>query len=238
MAELSVQSILGEVSRELALLKGEGGYPEELDSEWNALVALHTKSSGNESEGIISRAILRFTEARKAWRDELDMLEGRIEGMQEHLNQDATRKKLVERAQADGTSQPALAQIIKAARQRGIDDPVAKRVSSPFIKRMLTLLQIRNQWVERYRKEAGEQRQQLSEVEERLKTEFGVADPSERTEILITGEFESSVRLFLDEVHPLSSGQERGTALAVPTSMGTPDSYGIRDGVIVQIEGE
>ena len=181
---------------------------------------IHASSSRNDSEGVLSRAVLRFHEARKNWRRELNRLDEQIRVLQEQLTRDATRKSLVERAQADGTSQTALAQLIRAAQQRGAGDPVMQRIATPFIKRMLTLMQKRNQWVERYRKEAGEQRAELNETRRRLLNDFNLNPVGPTADTRVTGRFDAGVHLYVGDIHPVASGAERGTALVTAASQG------------------
>jgi len=234
-AERSIQSVLNEVSRELAQLKVEGDFPQELDQEWSELMEVHGASSRSGSEGVLSRAILRFHEARKAWRSELGTLDGQIRQVQEFVARDESRKVLVERAQKGGTSQTALAQLIRAARERGADDPVMKRVATPFIKRMLTLLQKRNQWVERYHKEIGEHRAELNEAQRRLLEEFNINPAQPTADTRITGCFDAGVHLYVGEAHALAEGVGRGTALATGDSQGSVWTFGLLDGEIVRL---
>lgn len=234
-AERSIQSVLGAVSKELAQLKVEGEFPEELDKAWAELMSLHETSARGNSEGVISHAILRFHDARKAWRSELDKLDGRIKALREELGRDGTRKSLLERAQADGTSQPALAQLIRAARDKGAGDPVMRRVTTPFIKRMLTLMQKRNQWVERYHKEAGEVRADLVGVQERLLDEFNVRMDSQPGEATVVGCFDAGVCLYAGEIHPVDVGEARETALRTPDSQGETWTYRLVDDQIVRV---
>jgi len=235
-AERSIQSVLSEVSKELSQLKVEGEFPEELDKEWGELMALHTASSRKVSESAISQAILRFNEARKAWRNELNTLDRQAKQLQENLTRDATRKSLVERAQADGTSQTALAQLIRAAKQRGVDDPVMQRVMTPFMKRMLTLMQKRNQWVERYRKEAGERRAEMTEIQNRLLDEFSVSSVVPAESLEVSGRFQAGVQLFVEQKHPVSSGIERGTAVIATDTGSETWKYTVDNGVIVRVD--
>lgn len=235
-AERSIQSVLSEVSKELSQLKVEGEFPEELDKEWGELMALHTASSRKVSESAISQAILRFNEARKAWRNELNTLDRQAKQLQENLTRDATRKSLVERAQADGTSQTALAQLIRAAKQRGVDDPVMQRVMTPFMKRMLTLMQKRNQWVERYRKEAGERRAEMTEIQNRLLDEFSVSSVVPAGSLEVSGRFQAGVQLFIEQKHPISSGIERGTAVIAADTGSETCKYTVDNGVIVRVD--
>ncbi len=234
-AERSIQSVLSEVSKELSQLKIEGEFPEELDREWSELMALHAASSRKVSESVLSQAILRFNEARKAWRSELDSLDRQTKQLQENLTRDATRKSLVERAQADGTSQTALAQLIRAAKQRGADDPVMQRIMNPFMKRMLTLMQKRNQWVERYRKEAGECRAEMTEHQNRLLDEFSVGSVVSGDTLQVKGSFAAGVQLFVEEKHPVMAGIERGTALVTPDTGHEVWKYTVTDGAVLRV---
>lgn len=235
-AERSIQSVLSEVSRELSQLKIEGEFPEELDREWGDLMALHAASSRKVSESALSQAILRFNEARKAWRSELDTLDRQANQLQEELTRDATRKSVVERAQADGTSQTALAQLIRAAKERGVDDPVMQRIMNPFMKRMLTLMQKRNQWVERYRKEAGERRAEMTEIQNRLLDEFSVSPVTTTEPLSVRGRFQAGVQLFVGQPHPIGAGLERRTALITPDTADEVWQFTVEEGAIVRLE--
>jgi hypothetical protein len=234
-AERSVQTILNEVSREVAQLKGEGEFPVEIDREWHELMELHAVSSRNDSEKTLSGAVFRFHEARNAWRKELALLDEQVGALQDNLTKDATRKRLVERARVDGTSQTALAQLIRAARERGTDDPLMRRVTTPFMKRMLTLMQKRNQWADRYRKEAGEQRAELTAVQSRLMEEFSVRPTAESAEGRVEGSFEGGSKLFVGEIHPVEIGAQRGSAFETPDSGGETWVYVTRDGEITRL---
>ncbi len=238
IAERSVQSVLNEVSRELAQLKIEGDFPVELDQEWADLVALHTASARNDSEGVLSGAILRFHEARKAWRTELESLDAQVGLLQDQLSRDATRKSLLERAQADGTSQTTLAQLIRAARQRGASDPVMQRVGTPFIKRMLTLLQKRNLWVERYHKEAGELRAELTELQRQLVEEYSVSPSNPVSDTKVEGCFTAGIHLYVGEKHSLPANGGRVTAVETPDTGTASWTFQLRDGEISRIVEE
>lgn len=228
----AIKRSLTEVTRELAELRGEGNFPEELEREWEELMALHASSSGNPASETLSRAILRFHESRKSWQEEIMDLDGRISALQEKLAGGESRKALITRAQAEGTSQPVLLQLVRAARQRGPEDPVVKRMDTPFVRRMLQLLKKRNEWVTRYGDEAKERSEELAALHKKLRDNFNIDPVAHKPRPCVQGAFRAGVRLHAEELQPTGNGQVNGAALVTGDSGENTVTYEMWEGMI------
>jgi hypothetical protein len=234
----AIQRSLSEVTKELGELKLEGSYPEELDREWEELVALHASSTGASADDALSRAILRFHESRKDWQEEVMRLEERIAALEVQLSGDESRKAIIQRAQAAGTSQPVLLQLARAARLRGPDDPVVKRMETPFVRRMFGLLKKRNEWVVRYGTEAAERQAELAETHKKLRESFQLDLTEQNPDPRAEGRFQKGVRLHCEELGgPVGNGDSDDT-FVTDGPEGIPVAYGLRDGSVVQLPAE
>lgn len=234
LVQRAIQRSLSEVTKELGELKLEGSYPEELDREWEELVALHA-SSTSTADDALSRAILRFHESRKAWQEEVMQLEEKIEALQVRVAGDESRKALILRSQAAGTSQPVLLQLVKAARQRGPEDPIVKRLDTPFVRRMLGLLKKRNEWVVRYGAEASERQAELAEVHKKLRESYQLDPTAQKPDPRVEGIFNTGVRLHVEELAP---PQGSGVGSLIYTSASAREevaAFGIRDGAVARL---
>lgn len=227
----AIQRSLAEVTRELGELKLEGSYPEELDREWEDLVALHANSTGTGADDGLSRAILRFHKSRTAWQEEVMVLDERIAQLEVQLAGDESRKALIQRTQAAGTSQPVLLQLVKAARQRGPEDPVVKRMETPFVRRMLGLLKKRNEWGMRYSGEAADRHAELAQVHKKLRESFQLDQTEQKPDPRVEGRFQPGVRLYGEE---LSSGDGGEVYITSGAEEGLV-AFGLRDGVVVRV---
>lgn len=226
---------LGEVTAELSELKLEGNYPVELDEEWEGLMALHAQSTAGAAEDALSRAITQFHESRKAWQEEVMALEQKIEALGKQLAGDSTRKTLLQRAQAEGTSQPVLLQLVKAARQRGQEDAMRKRLDMPFVRRMLGLLKKRNEWVRRYGDEAREIQAELGGIHKKLRDAYGLDPAAQKPCPGAEGIFRAGGRLHVEEVRSENPAELNGTVVVASDSAGQPAHYCVREGSIVQM---
>jgi len=233
----AIQRSLAEVTRELADLKGEGSYPQELDEEWAALIALHARSTGNPAADTLSRAIMSFHESRKGWQEEVMQLDERINAMQASLSGGESRKALIERAQAEGTSQPILLQLAKAARQRGPEDPVVRRMETPFVRRMLQLLKKRNEWVAKYGDEARERQEELSAVYKKLRESHNIDPVAHKPQPRAQGVFHGGARLHAEERQTDANIELNGTILVAPDSIGAVMAYEMREGMVAPATG-
>lgn len=231
----AIQRSLAEVTKELGELKLEGSYPEELDREWEDLVALHASSTGAAADDALSRAILRFHESRKTWQEEVMRLEERIGALQIQVAGDESRKALIQRTQAAGTSQPVLLQLVKAARQRGPEDPVVKRMEMPFVRRMFGLLKKRNEWAVRYANEAAERQAELAAVQKKLRESFQLDLTEQKPDPRVEGCFQPGVRLHGEEISSLTRSGEAANVLVTVAPENLPVVYGLRDGCVVQL---
>jgi len=231
----AIQRSLTEVTKELGELKLEGSYPEELDREWEELVALHAQSTGAGADDALSRAILRFHESRKTWQEEVLQLEEKVGALQFRVAGDESRKTLIQRTQAAGTSQPVLLQLARAARQRGPEDPVVKRMETPFVRRMLGLLKKRNEWVVRYRDEAAEREAELALAHKKLRETYHLDPTAQKPDPQAQGVFRGNVRIHVEELE-LQEATSRGSVLFTTTEETEDESiYGIRHGVVVRL---
>lgn len=233
--ERAIQRSLAEVRSELAELKVEGSYPEDLDAEWENLIALHGSSSGSPAAETLSRAILRFHESRKSWQEEIMQLDETIGGMRERLAGDRGRRTLIQRAQDEGTSQPVLLQLTRAARERGPDDPVVRRMEAPFFRRMLKLLKKRNAWIARYGGEAEEEQTALDAIHARLRDEYGLEPALDHPSPRVEGIFGEGVRLHAGELQPLDGEGSNGALVVADDSGGEMIAYGLRDSNIARL---
>jgi hypothetical protein len=231
----AIQRSLTEVTKELGELKLEGSYPEELDREWEELVALHAQSTGAGADDALSRAILRFHESRKSWQEEVLQLEEKVGALQLRVAGDESRKALIQRTQAAGTSQPVLLQLARAARQRGPEDPVVKRMETPFVRRMLGLLKKRNEWVVRYRDEAAERETELAVAQKNLRETYHLDPTAQKPDPRVQGVFRGKVRIHVEEL-ALQVSAGGGSVLFTTTDETEDESiYGIRHGVVVRL---
>ena len=233
----AIQRTLTEVTRELAEFKGEGEYPRELDQEWEELVALYTSSTGNPAADNLSRAILRFHESRKAWQDEIMSLDSRIVAVQRKLAGGESRKSLIDRAQAEGASQPVLLQLVRAARQRGPEDPVLRRMDTPFVRRMLQLLKKRNEWVAKYGDEAKERQEELAAIHKKLRDRYSIDVLARKAQPSVRGVFRGGVRLHAESLQPDPTEGLNGTILVARDSGDEIVSYELREGMITPVAG-
>ncbi|MBL7647253.1 MAG: hypothetical protein JNK74_13790 [Candidatus Hydrogenedentes bacterium] len=231
----AIQRSLAEVTKELGELKMEGSYPEELDREWEELVALHAQSSGAGADDALSRAILRFHESRKSWQEEVFQLEEKVSALQLRVAGDESRKALIQRTQAAGTSQPVLLQLARAARQRGPEDPVVKRMETPFVRRMLGLLKKRNEWVQRYREEAAEREAELAQAQKKLRESYHLDLTAQKPDPRAEGIFRGQVRIHVEELVLQSGAGAGGVLFTTGDNSEEAAAYGIRNGVVVRL---
>lgn len=233
----AIAGSLSEVTAELAELKLEGNYPVELDREWEELMTLHASSTAAMAEDALSRTILRFHESRKAWQEEVMRLEERIASLGTQLSGDDTRKALLQRAQAEGTSQPLLLQLVKAALQRGPEDSVRKRLETPFVRRMMGLLKKRNEWLKRYEIEAREKQAELGDLRKKLHDVYGIDPAAQKSCPSVEGIFREGVRLHAEELHPAGDEALNGDILVTTDSGEHSVRYGMRDGIVARLPG-
>lgn len=232
--QLAIRQSLGEVTRELAELKLEGGYPEELDKEWHELVLLHSHSVGSSADNGLARAMLRFDESRRTWKEEALQLNEQIEVLQLRVAGDASRKSLLELVQTAGTSQLVLLQLARAARERGVNDTVVRRINTPFVRRMLELLKKRNNWAIRYGKEAAEREAERAVIHKRLREDYGIAPGVQKPDPSVEGVFEGGVRLHIEGISAaLDSGSDK-LLVAVPEQSGRPEIYVLQEETITR----
>lgn len=229
----AIQRSLAEVTKELGELKLEGSYPDELDREWEELVALHAKSTGIGADDALSRAILRFHESRKTWQEEVLRLDEKIGAVQVRVAGDESRKALIQRSQAAGTSQPVLLQLARAARLRGPEDAIVKRLDTPFVRRMLGLLKKRNEWVLHYGKEADERAEDLKAIQKTLSETYHLDLAGQKPDPVVEGVFGGGVRIHAEELSPVDINGASDLYLVTLGDANLVSVYGLRNGTVV-----
>ena len=162
-------------------------------------------------------------------------LDEKIAAIRERLAGDETRKALIQRAQAEGTSQPVLLQLVRAARQRGPEDAVVRRLDTPFVRRMLGLLKKRNEWVNRYGEEAREREAELSATHKRLRESYNLDPAAEPARPCAEGMFSGGVRLHVEE---LALEGLNGCVFKAPDSGKNCVAYAMQEGVVSLVPAE
>lgn len=233
--QFAIRQCLGEVTRELAELKLEGGYPEDLDTEWQDLILVHTQSAGTGADGGLAKAILRFDQSRRAWKEQVHLLNEKIDSLQLRLAGDTSRKALLDLVQAAGASQPVLLQLVRVARQRGVKDQVVRRMATPFVRRMLDLLKKRNDWAFRYGADAAKQASEQAALQKILRETYGIESVVQKQSPRVEGVFQGGVRLHIEELsNTLDAGNDK-CLVAAQDQTGAIDTYTIREETIVRL---
>jgi hypothetical protein len=192
--------------QELQQVESEGAPDADLQQEHREILDTWRELVERErTTGMTSVMLARLRERLSSWVREHRLLTEEVRREESELRALSESLAILKQTEKSRSRVQLLRRFLRAAKERGPADPVARRAESPFVNLMLRIVENRLERAARYRSLLEEQRGRLRNLAEILRRDHQVviAEEKERpADARATGRFSAGVRILAEPPPP------------------------------------